>query len=290
MRGSGRKLKSMRNPPRFALVPLAVLIAIVPFTFSPFVGPAGADTTADCEAAFSGGSSTGLAYTTDPSSRLAYSRQTVRLSGAWDPAAWESLSSALACVRVDDSFDGVLGVIETAPANSGAFEHSFTIPDSAPGTRLCTRIRIDGDPAGEATAATWVTKQHCFEVDHHEEQIPPSDDETTPTTSAPSTTSTTAPATAPADSSGNPDNPPAPPQVEAPAPPFDTAGDVPPPGAGSDTPAPAGPATPEYIPLLPATGAGSTSLSLLHYGELAFFTGLATLVLFGRPRRRRQTD
>lgn len=281
----------MRNPPRIALVPLAVLISVVPFTFSPFVGPAGADTTAACEEAFSSGASSGLTFTHDPVVRLAYSRQTVRLSGAWDPAAWESLSSALACVRVDDTFDGALGVIETAPANSGSFEHSFVIPDTAPGTRLCTRIRIDGDPAGEATDATWVTKQHCYEVDHHAEQNPPPNNDTPPTTSAPSTTTTTAPATVPADSSSTPadDNPPATPPDEPAAPPFDTAGHVPPPGSGTDAPAPAPPTTPEYVPLLPATGAGASSLALFRYGELAFCTGLALLVLFGRPRRRRQT-
>lgn len=273
----------MRNPPRIALVPLAVLVSIVPFTFSTFVGPAGADTAADCQAAFSSGVATGLAYRTDPAERLAYTGQTVKLAGSWDPSAWDSLSSAVACVRVDDAFDDVLGVSVPAPENGGAFEHSFAIPDVDPGTRLCTRIRLAGDPAGEATEAAWVSKMHCFEVDHHEEEAPPSEDDTTPTTSAPSTTLSTAPTASPANSTSTPvsDTPPSP----VPATPFDSAGDVPGPGSGS--PSPSSGTTPESLPLLPATGYASTNL--LHHGELLLFTGLALLVLAGRPRRRRPT-
>jgi hypothetical protein len=273
----------MRNPPRFALVPLAVLVSIVPFTFSSFVGPAGADTAADCEAAFSTSASRELTYTTDPPVRLAWVAQTVRLSGSWDPAAWDSLNSAAACVRLDeDTFDAALGTSQPAPANGGAFEHSFTIPDVAQGTRLCTRIRLDGDPAGEATEATWVSKMHCFEVDQQEAEATPSEDETTPTTAAPSTTTSTAPTTTPATSTATQGGD----ASAGNSPPFDRAGDVPPPGTGTDTGPPASgvPPTPELLPLLPATGYGS--LDLLHYGELLFFTGLALLVLCGRPRRR----
>ena len=276
----------MRNPPRLAKVPLAVLVLIIPFSFSAFVGPATADTTADCEAAFSSGVAAGLTYTTDPVERLAYTGQTVKLAGSWDPSAWDSLSSAVACVRVDDAFDDVLGVSAPAPENGGAFEHSFIIPDGVePGTRLCTRIRLAGDPAGEATEAAWVSKMHCFEVDHHEEEAPPADDDTTPTTSAPSTTTSTAPTASPANSSSTPGGeiPPGDQTPQVPAPPFDSAGDVP--GPGSTVPAPAGPNTPENLPLLPATG--YASLDLLHHGELVLFTGLALLALAGRPRRRR---
>jgi len=277
-------------------VPLAVLVSIVPFTFSSFVGPAGADTAADCEAAFSAGTSSQLIYATDPPTRLAFSGQNVRLSGSWDPAAWDSLGSALACVRLDENtFDGALGTSQPGPANAGSFEHSFTVPEVAQGTRLCTRIRLTGDPAGEATAAEWVSKMHCFEVDHEEAEAPPSDDDddtTTPTTSAPSTTATTAPV--PASSSGNGGDTPAtgspdtstPAAPDAPAgPPFDSAGSVPPPGSGA--PVFPGPTSPEAIPLLPATGSNA-SLDLAQAGQFCFFTGLGLLVLFGR-RRRRQT-
>lgn len=275
----------------FAKVPLAVLISVVPFAFSGFAGPAGADTVADCEAAFGGGTSSGLTYTTDPAERLAYTGQTVRLSGSWDPAAWDSLSSAVACVRVDDAFDEVLGASEAAPDNTGAFEHSFTIPEVDPGTRLCTKIRLAGDPAGEATDAVWVSKMHCFEVDHHEEEAPPAGDDVAPTTAAPSTTTSTVPATAGASSTPGPDAP-VTPEVAAPVTPeaggspvgtpFDSAGDLPPSGSGAPRAAPTTP--PESLPMLPATG--YSSLDLLHRGELLFFTGLALMVLGRRPGRR----
>lgn len=280
----------MRNPPRLFSVPLAVLFSIVPFTFSPFVGPAGADTAADCEAAFSAGTSDQLVYATDPPTRLAYSGQTVRLSGSWDPAAWDDVASALACVRLDENtFDTALGSSQPGPASGGSFEHAFTIPEVAQGTRLCTRIRLNGDPGGEATAAEWVSKMHCFEVDHAEEEAPPPDDDddtTTPTTSARPTTTTTAPAPGPAGSSGNGGDTPAagtpPVTPQPPAVPFDSAGSIPPPGSGA--PFFPGP-TPEPIPLLPATGKNA-SADLARAGELSFFTGLGLLVLFGRRRRR----
>ena len=291
----------MRNLPRFALVPLAVLVSSVPFTFSSFVGPAGADTVADCEAAFSSPADAQFVYTTDPAIRLAFSGQTVRLSGSWDPAAWDSLSSAAACVRVDETFDDVLGAAQPVPANSGVFEHSFTIPDSAPGTRLCTRIRLAGDPAGEATEAVRVTKMHCYEVDHHEEEAPPSDeDTTTPTTSAPSTTPTTVPPAVPAASTGTPSgNTPAGPTPDAGTPdaPFSPDGGGSPVGTPFDT-AEAPPASPgasldwprtDVVPLLPETGNGPGSLALFRHGGLFLFTGLALLVAVGLPRRRHRS-
>jgi hypothetical protein len=285
----------MRNPPRFALVPLAVLVSTVPFALSSFVGPAGADTTPDCEAAFSTGAAPGLTYATDPVGRLAFVGQTVGLSGSWDPSAWDSLSSAVACVRVEEAFDDTLGATVPAPDNDGAFEHSFVIPEIAQHTRLCTRIRLAGDPAGEATEAVWVSKMHCFEVDEIEEEAPPSDDgATTSTTAAPSTTTTTVPAPAPVTSTATPGN------DAPPATPPDTP--VSPDGGGSpvgtpfDTPEATRPASPESslgwptttgaVPLLPATGNEAASLTLFRHGGLFLFAGLAMLVAFGLPRRR----
>jgi hypothetical protein len=275
-------------------VPLAVLISIIPFTVSSFVGQAGADTTSDCEAAFSAPVAAGLTYATDPPERLAWTGQTVRLSAGWDPSAWDSLSSAEACVRVNDVDDGVLGTSSATPANGGAFDHSFTIPEVDQGTRLCTRIRLSGDPAGDATDAVWVSKEHCYEVDHELEEETPPEDTPAPPTSSSSTTSTTVPVAAPAESQSTPGgDTPAAESPESPAPagpagsggpaetPFDSAGS-PAPGLGSPS---AAPATPESIPMLPATG--YASLSLLHKGELFLFSGLALLVLCGLPRRRR---
>jgi hypothetical protein len=281
----------MRNLPRFALVPLAALFSALPLVALPTA--AGADTVSDCDAAFTTAPASQLAYTTDPPERLAWVGQTVRLSGAWDPSAWDSLSSAVACVRLDDTVDDALGTVEAAPANGGAFDHSFAIPEVEPGAVLCTRVRLAGDPAGEATEGVWVSKTHCFEVDHAEETPP--GDITPPETEQPSsttTTSTTVPVAAPATSQGTPDetpavdtpaNPPASPEgggspVETP---FDSA------GSPSPSPAPAGPTTPESLSELPATG--YASLRLLHQGEALLFIGLGLLVLAGRPRRRTTT-
>jgi hypothetical protein len=278
----------MRNLPRFALVPLAALFSALPLIALP--SAAGADTASDCEAAFTTAPDSGFTYTTDPPERLAWVGQTVHLSSGWDPSAWDSLTSAVACVRLDDTFDDALGTVEAAPANGGAFDHSFAIPDVAQGTRLCTRMRLAGDPAGEATEGVWVSKTHCFEVDHEVAEETPPDDTTTPATDQPpTTTTTTAPVAAPATSQGTPGddtpagdtpaNPPA--SSEGGGSPVETPFDI---AGGPGAPVSAGPTTPEALPLLPATG--YASLRLLHQGEALLFIGLGLLVLGGRRRRR----
>ena len=286
------KADGMRNLPRFALVPLAALISALPLVVLP--APAGADTVSDCQEAFASPIARQLVYTTNPGIRLAYTGQRVSLEAGWDPAAWDSLSSAVACVRLDDDiFDDALGTSQANPINGGAFGHSFTIPEALPGTRLCTRIRLAGDPAGEATEAVWVTKMHCFEVDQDlEEETPPDDTATPEDTTPPATTPTTAPTTSPAAAQGNPgddtpnaDAPPSPTPVSAEggdspvATPFDSAG----PAGEAAAPVPGGPTTPEMLPMLPATG--FASLRLLHGGEAMLFTGLGLLILGGRRRR-----
>jgi hypothetical protein len=288
----------MRNLPRFALVPLAVLISAAPL--AALVSPAGADTASDCDSAFNAAPASGLSYATDPPERLAWTGQTVRLSAGWDPAAWDSLSSARACVEVDDVGDGGLGAAYAAPENAGTFEHTFTIPEVAAGTRLCTRIRLTGDPAGEATEAVWVSRSHCFEVDHDEappEDTPPPEDTAPPAAEQPPagaqppgpTTDTTAPAAAPATSAGTAGDTPAPdtPAADTAAGPEGGGGPV---GTPFDSAAPpaaaAAPSVPngEVIPQLPATG--FASLRLLHRGEFLLGAGLALLVLARQPRRR----
>ena len=289
----------MRNLPRFALVPLAVLMPIVPLTLS-FVGPAGADTPSDCDAAFTSAPDSHLTYTTDPAVRLAYVGQTIRLSAGWDPAAWDGLTSAVACVQLNDVHDDALGTTQPAPADSGAFDHSFVVPTDIPeGSVLCTRIRLAGDPAGAATEAVWVSKTHCFEVDHDVPETSPPDDTPSPPVQPATSTGGPAPeapaAPAPAAGTGAPDS--GTPGLfspeggsTAPGTPFDEAGT--PPVTGSPVPPAAAsssaPDTPEYHPLLPQTGFASNGL--LHTGERSVATGLALLVLCGFPRRRRQTS
>jgi hypothetical protein len=275
----------MRNLPRFALVPLAALISALPLVALP--APAGADTASDCEAAFTTAADSGLTYSTDPPERLAWVGQTVRLSAGWDPSAWDSLTSAVACVRVNDTFDDGLGTVEAVPANGGAFDHSFAIPDVEQGTRLCTRMRLAGDPAGEATEGVWVSKTHCFEVDHEVEEEAPADDTATPP--ADQTPPTAAPATSEGTPSGDAPAAAAPPLSSeggdsAVGTPFDSAEAT---HSGPAAPVPGGPTAPEMLPLLPATG--YASLRLLHGGEALLLSGLGLLVLGGCSRRRRTT-
>jgi len=314
----------MRNLPRFALVPLAVLISALPL--AALVSPAGADTASDCDSAFTAAPAGGLSYATDPPERLAWTGQTVRLSAGWDPAAWDSLSSALACVEVDDVGDGGLGAADAAPENAGTFEHAFTIPEVAAGTRLCTRIRLAGDPAGDATEAVWVSRTHCFEVDHDEappEDTPPPENTTPPPAAQPPageqppTAHPSAGEQAPTAHPSAGEQAPAPGAPAAPATSAGTAGDSPSPDtpAAGDTPAPGTPAadtaagpegaggpagTPFDSAAAPPAAAapapsgevipqlpatGYASLGLLHRGEVLLAAGLALLVLARRPRR-----
>jgi hypothetical protein len=276
-------------------------VAIVPFTVASFVGPAGADTASDCDAAFAAPTDSHLAFTTDPPERYARIGQTVSLTAGWDPAAWDSLTSAVACVRLNDANDSVLGTTEAAPADTGAFDHSFTVPEDAPqGSVLCTRIRLAGDPAGPATDAVWVSKTHCFEVDTEVPDVTPPGDSSSPAppvqpAASPGPGPAAAPevpaVAAPAVGTGSPDSG-VPPVFSpegggsAPGTSFEEAGA--PPVAGAPVPPSAAkssaPRTPEYLPLLPATGFAASGL--LHAGERSLASGLALLVLCGRRRRR----
>jgi hypothetical protein len=273
-------------------------VAAIPFTVASFVGPAGADTASDCDAAFTTAPDSHLAYTTDPPERLAYVGQTVRLSAGWDPSAWDSLSSAVACVQLNDAHDDALGTSAAGPADTGAFDHTFVVPADIPeGSVLCTRIRLAGDPAGVPTEAVWVSQTHCFEVDHEVEESTPPDTSPSPPVQPATTPGGPAPEApagpSPAASTGSPDaSPPALFSPEggntAPGTPFDEAAAPPvtstpvPPSAATAS----APETPEYHPLLPQTGFASNGL--LHTGERSLATGLALLVLCGFPRRRRE--
>jgi len=278
---------------------------MAPFAADAAGNLAGADTTSDCAAAFTAAPAAGLGYTTDPAARYALVGQTVSLSAAWDPSAWDSLTSATACVTLNDAADDVLGASQAAPADNGAFSHSFTIPQDVPdGSRLCTRIRLAGDPAGPETEAVWVSKTHCFEVDHEVPTTTPPDTSPAPpvqpatspgggSSTPPTTTPSTPPTTAPAASGST--SPAAPPEAGTPGSDtgvFSPEGGGAPPGTPVNQPA-AGPTPPQAtrystpatpIPMLPATG--STPLTPVRAATALFFFGLTLLVLFGLPRRR----
>jgi hypothetical protein len=296
----------MRHLPRFALVPLAALVSIAPFAVDAVLARAGADTASDCAAAFTAAPESHLDYTTVPAARLAQIGQTIQLSGRWDPSGWDGLTSAVACVQLNNAFDDALGSVVAAPADTGAFDHSFVVPQDVPDASvICARIRLAGDPAGPATEAVWVSKTHCFEIDTSVDDVAPPGD-TTPTTASTTTTTTTprvqpaiapgpesaapAPTTPPAGTtsteSGSPGafspegggTAPGTPIDEAAAPPVAASPASPQTAATSST-------SPIRAPFLPATG--FTSAGLLHAGERSLSFGLALLVLFGRPRRRR---
>jgi len=292
----------MRHLPRFALVPLAALVSLAPFAVDAAVTRAGADTAADCASAFSAAPAAPLDYTTVPAARLAQIGRTVQLSGRWDPSAWDGLTSAVACVQLDDAFDDALGTVVAAPADSGAFDHSFVVPEDVPqGSVICARIRLAGDPAGPAIEAVWVTKTHCFEVDTSVDDVAPPGDTTPATVATPTTTtSTTSPPVQPAISSGPGSATPAGPESwspevfspggggTAPGAPVDQPGAPaagPSPGATPEATTATAPQAPVPAAVLPATGFASTRL--LQAGERSLSTGLALLVLFGRSRRRR---
>jgi hypothetical protein len=298
----------MRHLPRFALVPLAALVSLAPFAVDAVAARAGADTASDCAAAFTAAPEANLAYTTVPAARLAQIGQRVELSARWDPAAWDGLTSAEACVQLNGAGDDALGAAEPAPADSGAFDHSFVVPEAVPdGSTICARIRLAGDPAGPASDAVWVTKTHCFEIDTSGDDVAPPGD-TTPTTSATTTssTTTTTATTPPVQPAISPGSAPDTPAATTPGP--ESPGVFSPEGGGTAPgtvvgqpaapPAAASPAPPQTeaassqapvpAPVLPATG--SISTRLLHDGQWSLSVGLALLVLAGRPRRRRRSQ
>jgi hypothetical protein len=283
----------MRLFSRFALVPLATLLTGIGSGLVLAV-PARADvspgTAAACQAAFSGPTEAEVQLVTDPPARSdASPGQQVRLDASWVPGAWESLSSVDACVRVDRVVDRTLSSSESPAFDDGAYGHAFAVPDGLfNGTAICTRVRLAGDPVGEATEAVWVSKQACFEVHPEEDAGTPTAPTTSPTTS-PTTPPTTAPVPAPTPSptpTTVPQSAPAPtvpqsaPPVERGAPGQEAAG-------GAEAPASRTPETgstqPIALPLLPATGTDSGGLAST--GMLAVAVGVPILAL-ARLRRR----
>lgn len=279
--------------PRLALIPLASVFA----GFGLAV-PIGAQTTGEtppdpCPATFGADTNPRLQLATDPPPRSdARPGQSIHLSASWELGSWDSLDSARACVEVSNTVDPDLGGVEDPTSDDGVFNHVFTIPHGLfNGTVICTRIRLAGDPAGPETAATWVSKQACFEV-HPEETGAPPPTATAPP--APRPTPAPAPA-APAPTTPAPTAPPSGPMTPPAVPhrPIETSAGGP--GSpGTEILEPRGrPAAgtvgggsgPVPLPLLPATGAGA---GLVHAGLLALATGLPALALGRRPSRSRR--
>ena len=279
---------------RLAVLPLAALLTGIAAGLVPAT-PAGADVSPEmasaCQAAFSVPTTAEVQLVSDPPARSdARPGQPVRLDASWVPGTWESLSSVAACVRVNRTVDPTLSSSESPALDDGAYGHAFTVPDGLfNGTAICTRIRLAGDPVGEATEAVWVSKQACFEV-HPEEEAGP--------TPSPTTAPPAAPAPAPAPAAPHPAPAPGAPAASSdqaplprPAPPAPTdrgtpeqeaagAGEIP----GTQVPEAEG-MGPVALPILPETGADSAGLA--RTGLLAVAAGVPVLAC-GRLRRRRR--
>ncbi|MGH9041286.1 MAG: hypothetical protein ACRDZ3_13760, partial [Acidimicrobiia bacterium] len=176
----------MRRIPHFRqllLVPLAAAAgALVPSVAGADIPPGA------CDAVFAGDPDTRLVLITDPPARgEAMPGQTVTATIGWTAANWDSVRSMLVCVRIVDTYKAEMSKGEDLPANDGGGDHSFVVPEGLPrGTFICTQAQLSGDPAGEATEASMVSKKSCLEV-HPDVQ------ETPPTTNPPPTQSPTPP-------------------------------------------------------------------------------------------------
>lgn len=243
-----------------------------------------------CDAVFAGDPDVRLALITDPPARSEASPgQTVTATIGWSTANWDSIRSMLVCVRIVDTLHPEMSASEDSPLNDGGGSHSFVVPEGLPrGTFICTQANLSGDPAGEATEASMVSKKSCLEVHPDAQATPPTDN--------PSPSPTPPPAAAPAPP------PPAPAPVPEPAsPPSEGAGSVNPPdhvpsaapGTASESPppiverpagAPLRPGGPIVLDELPRTGAPLGWLAVAGFGALTF--GVPALAV-GRRRFRR---
>lgn len=267
---------------------LARLAPLVTIAGLGLAAPAGAalppedpDAVARCQAAFDAGTEPSLQLATDPPPRSdVRPGAEVRLAASWAAGSWDSLSSILACVRLFDHVDPDLSTAEAVPVDDGSFEHRFAVPNGLfNGTVICTRIRLDGDPGGEAVAGTWVSKQACFEA-HPEEPAAPAPAPAPP----PAPPATPGPAPAPAHPAPPatlvaPRIAPSPPTADAAAPTPSTglAGTLP------TLPAPA-PVGPGPVPLLELPRTGAAVGPLVAAGLAVLGAGLPAVAL-GRRRR-----
>ncbi|MGH9283777.1 MAG: hypothetical protein ACRD0S_12685, partial [Acidimicrobiales bacterium] len=178
----------MRRIPRFLLVPLAATAGALAPSVAGADIPPGA-----CDAVFAGEPDVRLVLITDPPARgEASPGQTVTADIGWSTGNWDSLRSMLVCVRIVDTFHPEMSAGEDVPLNDGAGHHSFVVPQGLPrGTFVCTQAQLSGDPAGEATEMSMVSKKSCLEVH-------PDTQETPPPTTNPSPSPTPPPAAAPA--------------------------------------------------------------------------------------------
>ena len=270
--------------PRFLLPLVATAGALVPSVAGAEVPPGA------CDAVFAGDPDVRLVLITDPPARgEAAPGQTVTATVGWSTPNWDSLRSMLVCVRIVDTVHPEMSFSEDVPLNDGGGSHSFVVPEGLPrGTFICTQANLSGDPAGEATEGSMVSKKSCLEVHPDAQETPPA--------ANPSPSPTPPPAAAP-----TPPPPASAPTPEPVSPPSAGAGSINPPDhvpsaaprpvSESSPPIveqPAGtplrPGGPIFLDELPRTGAPLGWLAVAGFGALAF--GLPVLAV-GRRRFRR---
>ncbi|MDQ3943611.1 MAG: hypothetical protein M3357_00335 [Actinomycetota bacterium] len=283
----------MRRIPQLLLLPLAATAGVLVPSVASAEIPPGA-----CDAVFAGEPDVRLALRTDPPARSEASPgQTVAVTIGWSAGNWDSLNSMLVCVRIVDTFHPEMSLGEDVPLNDGEGFHSFVVPQGLPrGTFVCTQAQLSGDPAGEATGESMVSKKSCLEV-HPDAQEPPANNPspTPPPTAAP-TPPPPAPAPAPQPSSppsqgaGSAHPPtPVPSQVNPPTPvPVAAPGTVsessPPLIVERPAGAPVRPGGPIHLDELPRTGAALGWLAVAGFGALSL--GVPAVAV-GRRRLRR---
>jgi len=279
----------MRSLARFAPILTTALGLGLAAPASAALPPGDPDAVARCRAAFDAGTDSALQLVTNPAPRSDVAPGAeVHLAAGWAAGNWEAVSSVLACVRLFDDINGELSAAEAVPLDDGSFDHRFAVPDGLfAGTVICTRMRLDGDPVGEALSGSWVSKQACFEV-HPEQTTPPPPTSTPPPPAVPSPAPVPAPPAAP--SAPAPVAPRVSAEPAAPTPSFGTpAMGVVSPGLATVSPVPAPASGPVPLLELPRTGAGLGPLAAA--GLTALAAGLPALALgrrsAGTPRSRR---
>ncbi|HLF40271.1 MAG TPA: hypothetical protein VI854_02235, partial [Acidimicrobiia bacterium] len=146
---------------RFGLLPLAAALAGLGLSL-----PAGAQTVPEtagdvCDGVFDGPIASAFTLATDPPPRSdARPGQDIHLTGNWPVTEWESVTSLVSCIEIAKHVDPSFTAADEPPANDGTFSRTFQVPeDLFNGTVICTRMRLAGDPTGEATEAVWIGKQ-----------------------------------------------------------------------------------------------------------------------------------
>jgi LPXTG-motif cell wall-anchored protein len=109
-----------------------------------------------------------LAKTTDAGTTVTVG-QTINVDITWDTDDWDAvapdgdLDRVADCVEVGGVVDTTLSTEEKPTDNDGLFEHQYVIPNVAPGTQICDRARLSGNPSGQ-NEETQKSNIVCFTV------------------------------------------------------------------------------------------------------------------------------